>query len=82
MIVILCKCVQKCFLKSTQKIAKQIENFKISEKKSYIIYLSRVLCLSLCHNCGTLSYSFNFSNQTDQGDQTEGLKREGLEMER
>jgi hypothetical protein len=54
--------------------------------RSSIIYLSRVLCLcvclSVCHNCGTLSYSFSFSNQTDQGDETEGLEREGLKMER
>jgi hypothetical protein len=30
----------------------------------------------------TLSYFFSFSNQTDQGDKTEGLDMEGLEMER
>ncbi len=30
-----------------------------------------------CHSCGTLSYSLCFSNQTDQGDETEGLEREG-----
>ncbi len=46
-----------------------------------IIYLSRVLCLSYsclssCHNCGTLCYSFSFNNQTDSGDEGEGLKRE------
>jgi hypothetical protein len=29
------------------------------------------------HNCGTLCYSFSFNNQTDQGDATEGLEREG-----
>ncbi len=51
----------------------------------YHIYLSRVLCLSpcrpvvlsschpVCRSCGTLSYSLCFSNQTDQGDETEGL---------
>ncbi len=46
------------------------------------IYLSRVLrlCVTIC--CRTLSYSFCFSNQTDQGDETEGLDMEGLEMER
>jgi hypothetical protein len=38
--------------------------------------------LSSCHICGTLSYSLCFSNQTDQGDKTEGFEREGLEMER
>ncbi len=51
-----------------------------------IIYLSRVLCLCVCvcvTICvGTLCYSFSFSNQTDQGDETEGLEREGLERER
>ena len=29
-----------------------------------------------------LSYSFSFSNQTDQRDETEGLQRERLEMDR
>ena len=54
----------------------------------FIIYLPRVLCLSVCvyvcvcHNCGTLCYSFSFGNQTDHGDETEGLEREGLKMER
>ncbi len=48
----------------------------------FIIYLSRVLCLSYsclssCHNCGTLCYSFSFNNHTDSGDEGEGLKREG-----
>ena len=38
--------------------------------------------MCVCHNCGTLCYSFSFSKQTDQGDETEGLEREGLEMER
>ena len=33
--------------------------------------------LSSCHSCGTLSYSLCFSNQTDQGDETEGFEREG-----
>jgi hypothetical protein len=56
-----------------------------------IIYLSRILCLSSClsschpvmflsyscHSCGTLSYSLCLSNQTDQGNETEGLEREG-----
>jgi hypothetical protein len=53
----------------------------------FIIYSSRILCLSSClsschipviflsswHSCGTLSYSLCFCNQTDQGDETEGL---------
>jgi hypothetical protein len=30
----------------------------------------------------TLGSSFSFSNQTDQGDETEGLEGEGLKMER
>ncbi len=53
--------------------------------RTSIIYLSRVLCLSVCDCvcvcvticCGTLCYSVSFSNQIDQGDQTEGLEREG-----
>ncbi len=49
-----------------------------------IIYSSRILCLSSClsscRSCGTQSYSLCFSNLTDQGDETEGLEREGLEM--
>jgi hypothetical protein len=54
----------------------------------FIIYSSRILCLSyschipVCRSCGTLSYSLCFSDQTDKGDETEGLEREGLEMER
>jgi hypothetical protein len=56
------------------------------------IYLGSSVCLSSCHIpvvlsyschiCGTLSYSLCFSNQTDQGNETEGFEREGLEMER
>ncbi len=38
--------------------------------------------MCVCHYCGTLCYSFSFSNQTDQGDEMEGKEREGLEMER
>ncbi len=38
------------------------------------------VCVTIC--VGTLSYSFSFRNQTDQGDEREGLLREGLEMER
>jgi hypothetical protein len=37
--------------------------------------------LSVCHNCGTLSYSFSFSNQTDQRDETVGFREGGIEME-
>ncbi len=37
------------------------------------------VCVTIC--VGTLCYSFSFSNQTDQGDQTEGLEREGLKRE-
>ena len=46
------------------------------------IYLGYFVCVSVIHNCGTLCYSFSFINQTDQRDETEGLKREGLERER
>jgi hypothetical protein len=35
-----------------------------------------------CHSCGTLSYYLCFSDQTDQGNETEGLEMEGLQMER
>jgi len=65
------------------------------QKLIFIIYLARILCLSFilsschpvvlsyfCRSCGTLSYSLCFRNQTDQGDETEGLGREGLERER
>jgi hypothetical protein len=45
------------------------------------IYLRYFVCLCViecvCHNCGTLCYSFSFGNQTDKGDETEGLEREG-----
>ena len=41
------------------------------------IYLGYFVCVSVIHNCGTLCYSFSFINQTDQRDETEGLKREG-----
>jgi hypothetical protein len=56
--------------------------------KQYLsyIYLGYFVCLCVkvcvCHNCGTLCYSFSFGNQTDQGDETEDLEREGLKMER
>ncbi len=33
------------------------------------------VCVTIC--VGTLCYSFSFINQTDQGDETEGLQREG-----
>ncbi len=56
------------------------------------IYLPRVLCLSVCDSVclcvcvticvGTLCYSLSFCNQTEQGEKTEGLEREGLKMER
>ncbi len=42
-------------------------------RRAFIIYSSRVLCLSysclipVCRCCGTLSYCLCFSNQTDQG---------------
>jgi hypothetical protein len=45
-----------------------------------VIFLSVIL--SSCRSCGTLSYSLCFSNQTDQGDETEGFEREILQIER
>jgi hypothetical protein len=54
----------------------------------FIIYLSRVLCLSVCvcvcHNCGTLCLCYSFSFiiiKLTKEDETEGSKREGLETE-
>jgi hypothetical protein len=48
-----------------------------------IIYLSRVLCLSVCDCvCVSQFVSERSINQTDQGDENEGLKREGLKRER
>ncbi len=47
------------------------------------IYLGYFVCLCVCvcvcvTICvGTLCYSFSSSSQTDQGDETEGLEREG-----
>jgi hypothetical protein len=45
------------------------------------IYLGYFVCLCVivcvCHICGTHCYSFSFGNQTDKGDETEGLEREG-----
>jgi hypothetical protein len=37
------------------------------------------VCVTIC--VGTLCYSFSFSNQTDQGDETDGLKREDRDGE-
>ncbi len=34
------------------------------------------VCVTIC--VGTLCYSFSFSNQTDQGGETEGSKREKI----
>ena len=38
------------------------------------------VCVTIC--CGTLCYSFSFNNQTDSGDETEGIEEGGIEMER
>jgi hypothetical protein len=50
------------------------------------IYLGYFVCLCVivcvCHNNGTLCYSFSFGNQTDHGDETEGMEIEILEMGR
>jgi hypothetical protein len=51
---------------------------------NFIIYLSRVLVSvvsPILISCGTLLYAFYFNNQTDQGEEREGLDIEGLEME-
>ncbi len=44
-------------------------------------YLGSSVCHPVSRSCGTLSYSLCFSNQTDQGGETEGFQREGLERE-
>jgi hypothetical protein len=46
----------------------------------YFVCVCVCVCVTIC--VGTLCYSLSFINQTDQGDETEGFKREGLEMER
>jgi hypothetical protein len=55
--------------------------FLLSRSTVSIIYLPRVLCLCVCvcvTICvGTLCYSFSFNNQSDLGDETEDLEREG-----
>ena len=38
------------------------------------------VCVTIC--VGTLGYFFSFINQTDQGDEREGLEGGGIEMER
>jgi hypothetical protein len=51
-------------------------------KPTCIINLPRVLCLCVCVTIAERWAIFIcFSNQTDQGDETEGLEMEGLEME-
>ena len=72
-----------------RKSQQRARSFNNTCRKS-IIYLSRILCLSVCECvcvfvcvcvtvcCGTLCYSFSFNNQTDQRDETEGLEREGI----
>ncbi len=63
---------------------KKFRQYFIVLPKSIILCLSSclsschpVIFLSSCHSCGTLSYSLCFSNQTDQGYETEGFEREG-----
>jgi hypothetical protein len=48
-------------------------------KPTSLSYICLRYFVSVCVTiwCGMLSYSFSFSNQTDQGDETEGLEREG-----
>jgi hypothetical protein len=46
----------------------------------YFVCVCVCVCVTIC--VGTISYSFSFINQTDQGGEAEGLKREGLKMER
>ncbi len=44
----------------------------------YFVCVSVCVCVTIAERSG---YSLCFSDQTDQGDKTEGLEREGLEME-
>jgi hypothetical protein len=48
------------------------------QKQNIIVFAAN----NSSHSCGTLSYSLCFSNQIDQGDETEGFEREGSEIER
>jgi hypothetical protein len=59
-----------------------IASYRIFIYQLSYIYPGSFVCVCVCHNCGTLSFSLCFSYQTDQGDETEGLDREGLERER
>ncbi len=60
-------------------------NLKVSvrkiDEKLMLAKMRNFVCLCVikcvCQNCGTLCYSFSFGNQTDKGDETEGLEREG-----
>jgi hypothetical protein len=74
-----------------QKMKNKERPALLSTRHLSYIYLGSSVChpvchpvifLSSCHSCGTLSYSLCFSNQTDQGDDMEGLEREGLEIKR
>jgi hypothetical protein len=86
----------RCF-EPISKQPKQTELFRNEPKQSGMFWkinhiFTRVLCLSYschiplflssCQSCRTLNYSWCFSDQTDQGDETESFEREGLEMER
>jgi hypothetical protein len=46
------------------------------------IYLGYFVCLCVTICCGTLSYSFSFGNQTEQGRRDGGFAEGGIEMER
>jgi hypothetical protein len=62
---------------------KTIDSREVFKKgfSEFSIYLPRVSCLSqfVSERSG---YSLCVCDQTDQGDETEGFEREGLEMER
>ncbi len=54
---------------------------KLTKENHIHIYLGYFVCVSVCHNCGTLCYSFSFSNQT-QRRRDGGFGEGGIEMER
>jgi len=76
-------CIKNESEKNETPIDNVYKNITLYKPDIFIIYLPRILCLSyschipVCRCCGTLSYSLCFSNQTGQGDETEGLEREG-----
>jgi hypothetical protein len=72
--------VKKVILFFPSTAGLSLTKLSLAGNLSYI-YLGYFVCLCVCHNCGTHCYSFSFGNQTDQGDETKGLEREGQDGE-